>query len=147
MDGPYEQGALPIVTGIHANNRSCSLQPGSNTAIGAFNGSLTTVPATELGAVVPRAKKTEAKWFGTCQNVFTISCDYPLAVGQAYRLLTVRRGRRFGYVASIGFPITNHFSPITLRRANACSGQASHLSLFTFHQSPTLSLLTAALAA
>jgi hypothetical protein len=29
------------------------------------------------------------------------------------RLITVRRGRRFGYVASIGLPITNHFSPLT----------------------------------
>jgi hypothetical protein len=34
-------------------------------------------------------------------------------MGQACRLLTVRRGRRFAYVASMELPITNHFSPIT----------------------------------
>jgi hypothetical protein len=69
----------------------------------------------------------------TYHNLCYISCDNSLAIGQAC-LLTVRRGRRFGDVASIGLPITNHFSPITLRRANACSGQASHLPV---RHSPT----------
>ena len=42
---------------------------------------------------------------------------------------TVRRGCRFGYVASMGFPITNHpFEALRLLRAG--------LSLFTFHLSP-----------
>ena len=67
----------------------------------------------------------------THPNFFTISCADLPATGQACRQLTVRRGRRFGYVASIGLPITNH--PST---RFACSGRASHLSLFTFHQSP-----------
>jgi hypothetical protein len=63
----------------------------------------------------------------THHTFLKLSCANLLAIGQACRLLTVRRGPHFGDVASIGLPITNHFSPITLRRANACSGQASHL--------------------
>jgi hypothetical protein len=42
---------------------------------------------------------------------------------------TVQRGRRFGHVASIGLPITNLFSPITLRRARLLW---AGLSPFTF---------------
>jgi hypothetical protein len=44
---------------------------------------------------------------------FKIRCENPEAISQAWRLRTVLRGRRFGYVASIGPPITNHFSPLS----------------------------------
>jgi hypothetical protein len=37
----------------------------------------------------------------------------PLAIGKPSGYWTVRRSRRFVYVASIGLPITNYFSPIT----------------------------------
>jgi hypothetical protein len=68
---------------------------------------------------------------------------------------TVQRGRRFGHVASIGLPITNLFSPITLRRASPALGGplTFHIlpsALTAHHQSPITkhqSLLTAALAA
>jgi hypothetical protein len=53
------------------------------------------------------------------------------------RYWTVRRGRRFGYVASMGYQ-----SLITHSTRFACSGRASHLSLFICHKSLTLSLLT-----
>jgi hypothetical protein len=52
---------------------------------------------------------------------------------------TVPRGQRFGYVASIGLPITNHFSPITLRRAPDLSLSKVTLAQggpLTFHFSP-----------
>jgi hypothetical protein len=84
----------------------------------------------------------------------------PLAIGKPSGYWTVRRIRRFGYGASIGLPITNlsdivprlrvdvrlpftnHQSLLTHSTRFACSGRASHLSLFTCHQSPNLSLLT-----
>ena len=37
-------------------------------------------------------------------NVLKISGADPLTIGQTWWLFTVRRGRRFGYVASIGLP-------------------------------------------
>ena len=78
-----------------------------------------------------------SKWDGTNPNFFQIRCTgRPPAIGQACRLLTDGRGRRFGYVASIGLPITNHpFDALRLLRAG--------LSPFTFHLYPLLlSLLT-----
>jgi len=53
----------------------------------------------------------------TYRNVLKISCAEPLRIGQAWWLLTVRRIRRFGYVASIGLPITNHQSLLTAATA------------------------------
>jgi len=75
---------------------------------------------------------------------------------------TVRRGRRFGYVFSNGLPTRTvrhslgdfgspfsffHQSPITLRRANACSGQASHFPVRHSPASAGRRRITAALAA
>jgi hypothetical protein len=42
----------------------------------------------------------------------------------------------------VRLPFTNHQSLLTHSTRFACSGRASHLSLFTCHQSPNLSLLT-----
>ena len=96
-------------------------------------------------SLVPRSQKSKTKiGWKTYPNFLQISCYNPLAIGQACQLPTVRRGRRFGYV-SFGLPITNHFSPITLRHANARSGQAFHLS--PIHSASHFSLITAALAA
>jgi hypothetical protein len=70
-----------------------------------------------------------SKWDGTNPNFFQIRCTgRPPAIGQACRLLTNGRGRRFGYVASIGLPITNHpFDALRLLRAGL-SPFTSHLS-------------------
>ena len=87
-----------------------------------------------------RLCKKEFLSFRVCGDELPERANDPLAVGQACRLLTVRRGRRFGYVASIGLPITSHTSKrLTLaciELVDILTGQASHFSLFTFHQSP-----------
>jgi hypothetical protein len=55
----------------------------------------------------------------TYYNFFKISCDIPLAIGQAYRLLDDPGNLPLWLC---------RFDRITLRRANACSGQANHFS-------------------
>jgi hypothetical protein len=52
---------------------------------------------------------TEQNRLETCRNVLKISCADTLTIGQTWWLLTVRIGRRFGYVASIGLLIRNRF--------------------------------------
>jgi hypothetical protein len=90
-------------------------------------------------SLFPRSQKSQ--WVREqIQTVFRYVVTAAPAIGQAVGYWTVRRGRRFGYVASIAFPITNHFSPI--RRASLAQARASHLSLFTCPQSPNLSHLT-----
>jgi hypothetical protein len=61
-------------------------------------------------------------------RVFKIRCENPEAISEACRLRTVLRGRRFGYVASIGLPITNHFSPLSAApAAPRCASRISSL--------------------
>jgi hypothetical protein len=43
-------------------------------------------------------------------NILNISSVNPLTISQTWWLLTARIGRGFGYVASIGLPISNHLS-------------------------------------
>jgi hypothetical protein len=50
---------------------------------------------------------------GAWRNTSKISYAKPLAIGRAWWLLTVRKDRGFGYVVSIGLPITNHQSLLT----------------------------------
>jgi hypothetical protein len=69
----------------------------------------------------------------TCRNVLKISWVDPLAIGEAWWLLTVRKGRWFGYVASIGFPITNLSD--TVPRSRDDFGSSFTFSLFTNHPS------------
>ena len=86
-------------------------------------------------SLFPRSQKSQ--WVREqIQTVFRYVVTAAPAIRQAVGYWTVRRGRRFGYVASIAFPITNHFSPI--RRASLAQAGASHLSLFTCPQSPNL---------
>ena len=92
-------------------------------------------------SLVPRSQKSKIKMgWKTQPNFFKIGCANPLAIGQAVGYWTVRRGRRVGHIASIGLPITNHFSPIIHSTRYAYPAQASHLSPFT--NPLPLSLLT-----
>jgi hypothetical protein len=63
----------------------------------------------------------------TCRNVLKISCADPLAIGPAWWLSTVRKGRRFGYVALTGLPITN-LSDIVPRPRNDVDSPFTHFS-------------------
>jgi hypothetical protein len=56
--------------------------------------------------------KTKMVW-EICRNVWKISCAAPLQSAKLAGYWTVRRRRRFGYVASIGLTITNRQSPFT----------------------------------
>jgi hypothetical protein len=60
----------------------------------------------------------------------------PLAIGKPSGYWTVRRIRRFGYVASIGLPITN-LSDIVPRLRRACGTTSDYLSPITNHFSPS----------
>jgi hypothetical protein len=72
-------------------------------------------------------------------TVFKISGDYPLVIRQACRLMD---GPERSPLWLCRFDrITNHESPFDALRLpvsslSRCPGQAHHLSLFTFHQSP-----------